>query len=275
MRALITNDDGVHSVGIRTLAEVAARAGLEVTVAAPHQERSGSSAALSAVEADGRLLMQRRPIDGLDSVEVFSVHASPALIAFVGARGAFGEPPDVLLSGTNHGPNTGSAILHSGTVGAALTASTQGLPALAVSLATGSPTYWGTASQVASQALTWFLAHVHQPCVLNINVPDIPVDRLRGLHPAALAAFGAVEAVIGERGQGYVNTTFKEVGAESEPGTDVALLHVGWATATVLQAPCASTVIDLSSLHDGAPVPGKIQPAVAPPPVEREPGPRA
>jgi 5'-nucleotidase len=273
MRALITNDDGVHTIGIRILAEVAMRAGLDVTVAAPHKERSGSSAALSALEADGRLVLEPRPIDGLDAVASFAVQASPALIAFVGARGAFGDPPDVLLSGINHGPNTGSAILHSGTVGAALTASTQGMPALALSLATGSPTHWSTARQAATEALTWFLDHVHQPYVLNVNIPDVPIEELRGLRPAGLAAFGAVEAVIGERGQGYVTTTFRQIGAESEPGTDVALLYEGWATATALQAPCATSAVDLSSVLAGTAVLTGVQPAAGPAPVRRERGP--
>jgi len=248
MRALITNDDGIQSVGIHTLARVALGAGLDVTVAAPHHERSGSSAAMSALESDGKMLVERRTLEGLDGVTALAVEASPAMIVFTAARGAFGDPPDVVLSGINHGPNTGQAILHSGTVGAALTATSHGLPALALSLATERPTHWDTAAEVATRALGWFVANLDRPYVLNVNVPDIPTDQLRGLRRGGLASFGAVQANIGERGQGYVTMTFEVIDDEPDPGSDVALLRQGYASATVLQAPCESQVVDLSTL---------------------------
>lgn len=248
MRALITNDDGIDTIGIHTLARVAVAAGLQVTVAAPHQERSGSSAALSALEQDGRLVVDKRSLPGLEGVTALAVHATPALIVFTAVRGAFGDAPDVVLAGINHGPNTGMAVLHSGTVGAALTAASQGLPALAMSLATAQPTHWGTAEQVAAQALDWFVDHASQPYVLNVNVPDIPPERLRGLHRAQLASFGAVQANIGGRNQGYVTMTFEEIEKEPAPDADVALLRRGWASATALQPPGICHAIDLPTV---------------------------
>lgn len=248
MRALITNDDGIQSRGIHTLARIAVAAGLDVTIAAPHAERSGSSAALSALAEGGRLLVEQRALEGLDGVVALAVQATPALIAFTASRGAFGEPPDIVLSGINHGPNTGTAILHSGTVGAALTASTHGLPALAVSLATTRPTHWDTAAELATRALAWFLQHTDAAYVLNVNVPDIPLDQCRGLRHGSLASFGAVQANIGQRGQGYVTMTFNEVDEVAEPGTDVALLRQGWATATVLQAPVETQAVDVTTI---------------------------
>ena len=135
MRALITNDDGIDSAGLRTLAQVAVAAGLKVTIAAPDGERSGTSAAMSGLAAGGRLLVADRTLDGLDDVPTVAVQASPAMIVFVGSHGAFGPPPDIVLAGINRGPNIGRAILHSGTVGAALTGASAGLPSMAVSLA--------------------------------------------------------------------------------------------------------------------------------------------
>lgn len=248
MHALITNDDGVDTVGIRTLAGVAKAAGLDVTIAAPREERSGSSAALSALETGGRLLVEPRCLEGVEDVDAFAVHASPAMIVVAAARGAFGGAPDVVLSGINHGPNTGRAILHSGTVGAAFTAASHGLPALAVSMATATPANWDTAAEAARRALDWFLPTANTPYVLNVNVPDVPSGELRGIKRSALASFGAVQAQIGGRGQGYVTMTFTDVEAEPEPGTDVALLGEGWATATALQIPHESHLVDLSSL---------------------------
>lgn len=235
MRALITNDDGVGSIGLRTLARAAVAAGLDVTVAAPHAERSGSSAALSALEADGKLLVQEHTLDGLADVSALAVHASPALIAFVAAYGAFGQRPDVVLSGINHGPNTGQAVLHSGTVGAALTAASHGIPALAISLASAAPTHWDTAAAVADAALEWFLPQADQPVVANVNVPDVPCERLRGLRAARLASFGAVQASIGEPGAGFIPVTFSAPDGEPGPGTDLALVRQDWASVTVLR----------------------------------------
>ncbi|GAB6898279.1 5'/3'-nucleotidase SurE [Kineosporia succinea] len=252
-RALITNDDGVSSEGIRTLTEAALAAGLEVTVAAPHQERSGASAMLSVLEDDGRLLTERTTVAG---VPALGVHASPAMIVFVAVRGAFGDPPDIVLSGVNHGPNTGQAVLHSGTVGAGLTAVSQGLPAIAVSLIGGSPRWFETARTVTDRALSWFLEHRDTPYVLNVNVPDIPPGELRGIRPARLAAFGAVSAEIGEIGEGYVTATFQEIQDEPEPGTDVALLREGWATATALRPPITAEAVSLEGIQEPGRGPG-------------------
>lgn len=118
MRALVTNDDGIGCAGLRALARVAVAAGLTVTVAAPDGERSGTSAAMSGLADGGRLLVADRTLDGLDGVRAVAVQASPAMIVLVGAQGAFGPPPDIVLAGINRGPNIGQAILHSGTVGA-------------------------------------------------------------------------------------------------------------------------------------------------------------
>lgn len=257
MRALITNDDGVFSRGIAILAEAAVAAGLDVVVAAPHEERSGAGASLSALEDDGKLLVDAYPdlaatAAGLAGVPAHAVHATPAMIALVGALGAFGDRPDVVLSGINHGPNTGQATLHSGTVGAALTAVSMGVPGLAVSLDIDSVhegVHWATARQATDEALAWFLKHLDgEPYVLNVNVPDIPPGELRGLKQAELAGSGAVQAAVGERGEGFVTMTFSGFGRGAAPGSDVALLRSGWATATAMTAPTVAAGVDLSSL---------------------------
>lgn len=251
MRALVTNDDGISADGLRTLAGVALEAGLDVLVAAPHKEFSGSSASITALEADGRLVVHQRSVPGVD-VRALGVEAAPAFIALTAAKGAFGPPPDLVLSGVNHGPNTGHAVLHSGTVGAALTAASHGRPALAVSMATGDPSCWDTAAEVARQALAWLL-HVHgeRPITLNVNVPDVPLDELRGLRRAPLATFGAVQTHVDEIGEGYVKLAFAEIDPEQEPRSDAALLLEGWATVTPLAAPCEADGVDLSDLAKG------------------------
>src|SRR5207244_8531075 len=102
------------------LALMALEAGLNVTVAGPLEDVSGASASITAVEDDGHFVVERRSIPGLEECEVLGVGGLPAFIALTGARGAFGPPPDIVLSGINNGPNTGHAVLHSWNVGAAV-----------------------------------------------------------------------------------------------------------------------------------------------------------
>jgi 5'-nucleotidase len=245
-RCLVTNDDGIDSVGLRVLAEVALEAGFEVVVAAPMQEASGASASIIAVEEDGHFVVESHTLPGLDACTVLAVGGLPAFIALTGMRGAFGPAPDLVLSGINNGPNTGYAVLHSGTVGAALTASTFGARTMAVSLnvrtrtvsgaglpasAQASPC-WDTAAAFARRTLPTLL-DCEPGTVLNINAPNIPLEQVRGFEPARLARFGAVQTNVAERGEGYVKVTLAEIDAEYEPGTDAAFVAI-----TALQAVC-------------------------------------
>jgi 5'-nucleotidase len=245
----VTNDDGIDARGLRTLARVASEAGLEVVVAAPHREASGASASLTAVEEHGRFLVRRSALEELPDVEAYAVEGSPAFITLTALRGAFGRVPDLVLSGVNHGPNTGHAVLHSGTVGAALTAATYGCPGLAVSMAAARPTHWDTAAGAARRVVDWMVAGGSAPA-LNLNVPDIPPAALRGLRPARLAPFGAVQTNVVEVVEGSVKIELAAVDEDHEPGTDTALLAEGWATVTALAAPCEQDV-DLDDLVDG------------------------
>jgi 5'-nucleotidase len=251
MRALITNDDGVASEGIRTLAACAHLAGLDVTVAAPSWDTSGASASLTAVEKDGRVLVARQPAHGWGDVQAFGVEAAPAYIVRAGVHGAFGPPPDIVLSGVNSGPNTGHAVLHSGTVGAAMTASTFGRPAAAFSLDNdGSrPANWETAATVIQSVLSWLIDNPRQ-IVLNVNIPDVPPDRLQGLVEARLSNFGAVQTNVTEIGEGYVKLEYREMAAEADPGTDVALLDEGYACFTPLTVVCENAGADVAGLRD-------------------------
>lgn len=250
MRALITNDDGISSPGLAALAAVAHDAGLDVVVAAPHLERSGSSASLGAMRADGRVIVHDASLDGVEGVQSIGVEATPAFIVWAGVRNAFGDPPDIVLSGINKGPNTGHAILHSGTVGAALTANAHGIPAIAVSMSAPEPTHWDTASEVAARTLAWALEQPPSaPVVLNVNVPDVAGSDLRGLKVAPLATFGAVQADIAEVGEGYVSITFSEIDVSTEPDSDAGLQTSGWATITPITGP-REVGLDLGALTE-------------------------
>lgn len=253
MRALVTNDDGIDSEGIRALARVALDLELEVTVAAPNWDSSGASASLTAVtDEQGRVVFEERRIDGLEAARCYGVQAAPAFIARMATRGAFGAEPDLILSGVNHGPNTGHAVLHSGTVGAALTASTHGSRALAVSLGVGTGLHVDTAAEVARRVIPWAL-EAAEPTVLNLNVPNVPLHAVRGLRRAPLASFGAVQTTVTEVGTGYIELAFDEIDPSGEPGSDATLLAEGWATLTALSPVCEASGVDLDDLVDTRP----------------------
>ena len=238
MLVLVTNDDGIDSPGLTVLANVAHAAGHEVVVAAPSHQYSGASASLVGHESEGRLELTVGAPPGLaPGIEAFGVRAAPALIVFTAMFGAFGERPDVVLSGVNLGANTGHATLHSGTVGAALSAATHGVPGLAASMASAAPVHWETAEEVCRTAFEWVVEKCPEKRVLNVNVPDVPLDRLRGLRTARLADFGAVQAAVKDRGQGWVAMSYEEIDVDPEPGTDAYLLERGWATSSLLRTP--------------------------------------
>ncbi|WBB80543.1 5'/3'-nucleotidase SurE [Micromonospora sp. WMMD882] len=255
-RVLVTNDDGVHAPGIRWLARAAYDRGADVVVAAPREEASGMSAALSAVTDEGRVVFTGTELAGLPGVPAYGVAASPAYIAVLAGLGVFGPPPDLVLSGINRGANAGYAILHSGTVGAALTAGNNGARALAVSLDVLTPTaasagsggaaiavldqvddesrHWATAADLAGRLLPWLL-DAAPGTVLNLNVPDLPAAEVAGLRQATLAPFGQVQMTVAETGEGYVRTSVEENGGRRLPGTDLALLADGYAAVTAVQ----------------------------------------
>lgn len=259
MHVLVTNDDGIDSPGLTVLADSALAAGHTVTVVAPDHQYSGASASLMSHEEDGHLVFVNARPPGLDErARAFGIKAAPGLIGFVASSGAFGFTPDLVLSGINYGANTGRATLHSGTVGAALASATHGVRSMAVSIASADPQHWETARAVVDHALEWLTAHDIGDRVLNINIPDTPMESLRGIRSASLASFGAVQAHVKEEGVGFVQLTYTSVEPGDEPGTDHHLLSRGWATWTVLRAPVADDAglelphVDMATASDAA-----------------------
>ena len=237
---------------MRHLAHAVAAAGHDVVVAAPRVEASGSSAALTAVA--------RRA--GWWSRGTTSGSGSPprprtSWCSATSARSA--PPPDVVLSGINRGANAGHAVLHSGTVGAVLTAAASGRSALAVSLdvlslrdgdaraaaARRSPRLdtvddetrnWATAADLAvTAAAAAFTQRRRAPCSISTCRTCQPTSS-PGLRRGSLASFGQVQVAIAEAGEGFVRTSVEETGARSEPGTDLAFLADGYASVTPIRA---------------------------------------
>ena len=190
MRILVTNDDGIDSLGLHELARSLTDLG-EVTVVAPDQEYSGAGAALGAVHLI-RPEVHEAQVAGIDTS--WSVSGPPGLCIIYARLGLFGDPFDLVVAGINPGTNVGRSVYHSGTVGAALTARNGGITGIAISQAV---TDWGVEGQAASDVLDqqiWSSAAevartvtagvIANPPdkapVLNGNAPNLPVEEMAG-----------------------------------------------------------------------------------------------
>lgn len=234
-RVLVTNDDGIDSSGLHVLARSVADAGYDVTVAAPAVQYSGASASIIGAEENGTIRFERRNLEQLPGMTAFAVQAAPALIALVAAHGAFGPAPELVLSGINRGANVGRAILHSGTVGAALTAGVNGAHGLAVSLDVGIDPldcYWEAA---LPHVATLIPAVMAKPpgTVFNLNVPNDPQGGAV-LREGPLASFGIVQTTSLGPGDG-ARLSVADTPAGQDEGSDAALLQAGFATVTSIQ----------------------------------------
>ena len=201
MRILLTNDDGILAPGMAILARSVARwieeapSGRthEALIVAPHQNYSGMSAAVGDVFDRPTVKYRRHRIAGAESIVAYGLEAPPALCAILGALGSFDFQPDVLVSGINAGANVGRSVLHSGTVGAVLTGAQLGLSGLAVSVQWGENVHYDTAAAVAVEVLDELL-HAPSRTLLNLNVPNLPVEELRGVRRGRISNAGIVKA---------------------------------------------------------------------------------
>lgn len=195
MRILVTNDDGVRAPGIAALARAAVTTGNEVVVVAPMIDYSGAGAAVGPVHSRDGIDYESHVLDDLD-VPAYGIDGPPALAVILACVGGFGPRPDLVLSGINHGINVGRSTMHSGTVGAALTGAHFGLRALAVSIRWGDePVPWDTAAGLAG-ALVAVLADAPAATVLNLNVPNVSVDAVRGVRHGRLSRGGTIRSAV-------------------------------------------------------------------------------
>ncbi|HVL06010.1 MAG TPA: 5'/3'-nucleotidase SurE [Acidimicrobiales bacterium] len=251
---LVTNDDGFESPGLAALVRAVAGPGRRVVVAAPASDQSGTSAAVAPRPPDGvrieSVSVPHLAEPGFEDLLAYAVDGPPAL-AVLGELGGPAASASVVASGVNLGPNTGVAVLFSGTVGAAMAAANLGLSGLAVSIDGFEPQHFATATTVAAAALDWLLG-APAGTVLNVNVPDLPVDRLAGVRQAPLATLGTFEAAVQERGSEPFLAQFEIGRQDPAPGTDAALLGEGWVTVTALLGIQADDGVDAASIIERA-----------------------
>jgi 5'-nucleotidase len=176
LEILVTNDDGIDAPGIAAVVEALRPLGT-VAVAAPDRGRSGAS---HGVTSD-------RPIAVRESVRYgvrwIALDALPATCVRLAVEALLPSRPDLVVSGINGGENLGTVTFYSATVGAAREAAFLGLPAIAVNLVRGREQDYGTAAAVTAGVVRALGRDgIGRGTLLNINVPPLPLDRLRGLR---------------------------------------------------------------------------------------------
>jgi 5'/3'-nucleotidase len=234
VRVLVTNDDGVESAGIVALARALHDAGHDVFVVAPASDLSGAGASIGPLHRSDPIPVVEHHWDEIPDVPVLAIERPPATAVYLACLGAFGARPDIVASGINPGANTGHLILHSGTVGAALTAAGLGVPALAVSMKWSETGYfWETAAAIAVPALAW-AAEGGGARVLNLNVPNVALGEVRGVREARLAPYGEFWVASSDIRSGDLRIEFQGPAVQPDEETDSALVVAGYATVTPL-----------------------------------------
>jgi 5'-nucleotidase len=177
VKILVSNDDGYLAEGINALANALAMVA-DVVVVAPDRNHSGASNSLT--------LHSPLRIHEVEKDRYF-VNGTPTDCVHLALSGLFDEDPDIVVSGINHGANLGDDVIYSGTVAAAMEGRFLGLPAIAVSLVGQRASHFDTAARVAVELVQRLEANALPPdVILNVNVPDLPYEQLKGMRSTRL-----------------------------------------------------------------------------------------
>ncbi|MCS7000082.1 MAG: 5'/3'-nucleotidase SurE [Bacteroidota bacterium] len=193
MNILVTNDDGITSQGIYSLVEALRPLG-SVTVVAPDRQQSAVGHALTVSEP---LRVVRFWRD--EQFFGYAVSGTPADCVKLAVARLLPTKPDIVVSGINHGYNTGINVLYSGTVSAATEAMLLGIPAVAISLGTFDE---NADCSVAARTAAYIVERYHEfelppTTLLNVNVPPLPEHQIKGVR-------------ITRQGQGVWNDEYEE-----------------------------------------------------------------
>ena len=229
MRILLSNDDGYQAPGIVFLADALASVA-DIFVVAPERDRSGASNSLTLENP-----IRARHMDN----GFIRVDGTPTDCVHLAITGLLAEEPDMVISGINAGANMGDDVIYSGTVAAAMEGRFLGLPAIAISLVGAEYLHYATAARVA-RLLVERLHHEPLPAdtILNVNVPDLPWDKLGGFEATRLGHRHKAEPVIratDPRGRDIYWVGPPGAEQDAGPGTDFHALRHNRVSVTPIQ----------------------------------------
>jgi 5'-nucleotidase len=231
VKILISNDDGYRAEGIHRLRAALATLA-EVTVVAPDRNRSGASNSLT-------LDVPLRVFESEPGV--YFVPGTPTDCVHLAISGLFDYEHDMVVSGVNDGANLGDDVLYSGTVAAAVEGRFLGLPTIAVSLCTSGAGggHFRTGAEVARVLVAQLLkSPLQRALILNVNVPDVPYEQLRGFRPSRLGyRHRSAPVMRAHDPRGRPVYWVGPAGAEQDagPGTDFDTVAQGFVSVTPLQ----------------------------------------
>jgi 5'-nucleotidase len=232
LKILVSNDDGFRAEGIRALREALATLA-EVTVVAPDRNRSGASNSLT-LDVPLRVFEAPEP-------KVYFVPGTPTDCVHLAISGLFDFEHDMVVSGINDGANLGDDVLYSGTVAAAIEGRFLGLTTIAMSLCTSpeSGRHFASGAEVARRLVAQLMRKPLEPTViLNVNVPDLPFEDLRGLRTTRLGYRHRSERIVPAKDpRGRPVYWVGPAGSQQDagPGTDFDAVGKGYVSVTPLQ----------------------------------------
>jgi len=227
VKILVSNDDGYLAEGINVLSKRLSKKH-QVTIFAPAENRSASSSSLTI---DKPL----KPVKISESV--YTINGTPSDSTHFALCGYFEEEFDLVIAGINFGPNLGDDVIYSGTVAAAIEGRFVGFPSIAISLASWNGKNFDTAARVAEVIVDSVeFSELSSNTVLNINVPDIPFNKIRGFKTTRLGKRHKSEDIFQDKKDTslyWIGENGKE--AENGPGTDFYAIRNNYVSITPLQ----------------------------------------
>jgi 5'-nucleotidase len=233
MKMLVTNDDGIYAEGLWALVRELQNIG-EVIVVAPDREQSAVGTAVTLHQP--LRFSEVRPL--VAGIKTYAVEGTPADSVILALQTLLKDEIGVVFSGINEGANLGDDVLISGTVGAALQGYFRGLPSIALSVGTGETIHYEVAAKLgsllASKIGDGFLS---QGMLLNINLPNLPSDKIKGIELTRLARRNYADLIIeGHDGKRkYYWIARGEPQWDGDEGTDIWAIETGWISITPLR----------------------------------------
>jgi 5'-nucleotidase len=227
-RILLSNDDGFDAIGIQILAGIAHQLSDDVWIAAPMDNKSGASRAIT---------LRRDIMVEARGPQQFAVGGTPSDCVILALEQLMDQKPDLVLSGINAGMNVADDVLYSGTIAAAMEATLQGVPAIALSQRNGGIEQddFSAATAHGEYVIRYLLGHGWpERTIMNVNFPSCDAALVQGIKPASLDRHKIGDQIV----TGSVANSYRlgpvVANPETRVGSDRAVMDDGWIALTAL-----------------------------------------
>ncbi len=240
---MLTNDDGIEAVGLKSLEEALESLG-DIVVIAPAAEQSASSHSLTL----GKGILTEKVDE-----QHYKVTGTPTDCVLVGVQGFLERKPDFMISGINHGPNMGEDVTYSGTVSAAIEGMILGIPSIAISSLQRSMNDAPEIARIARAIVQAVMQNgLPEGCLLNVNIPDPAVSPITGVKITKLGSRAYHNLIKKEKGK--KDSMYYTIGGDDpiwreNDGTDIMAVRKGQVSVTPLHLGLTSykAIVDMES----------------------------